>query len=212
MSLPIMKISDFTIIKIWNLTITHFLSLITTAIQICYFLIFYNHTVHLMLFCEFCEFCESPPMHWTSSTIYTVLCLFDISSDKVIGSLLIDSGNETEILEICNEDSKTHSSSDIVIWYDKCNVNQFHHAVQYHLWLYKTTCMLMRHYKVMIGAICFCISSIGRQSINNSSNCFINECWFAYPCWETFKWWVFSTSEFLSIAVRAGIIYKTVEQ
>ncbi len=77
----------------------------------------------------FCEFYESPSMHWTSSTIYnlqstiynlqstiyTVLCLFDISSDKIIGSLLIDSGNETEVLEICNEDSKTHSSSDIMI-------------------------------------------------------------------------------------------------
>ncbi len=76
-----------------------------------------------MLFPEFFEFCESPPMHWTSSTIYnlqsttyTVLCLFDISSDKIIGSLLIDSDNETEVLEICNEDSKTHSSSDIMIW------------------------------------------------------------------------------------------------
>ncbi len=64
---------------------------------------------------EFCEFCESPSMHWTSSTIYTVLYLFDISSDKIIDSLLIDSDNETEVLEICNEDSKTHSSSDIVI-------------------------------------------------------------------------------------------------
>ncbi len=63
----------------------------------------------------FSEFCESLPMHWTSFTIYTVLCLFDISSDKIIGSLLIDSGNETEVLKICNEDSKTHNSSDIVM-------------------------------------------------------------------------------------------------
>jgi hypothetical protein len=53
--------------------------------------------------------------HHLQSTIYTVLCLFDISSDKIIGSLLIGSGNEIEVLEICNEDSKTHSSSDIVI-------------------------------------------------------------------------------------------------
>jgi hypothetical protein len=60
-------------------------------------------------------FCESPSMYWTSSIIYTVLCLFDISSDKIIDSLLIDSDNETEVLEICNEHSKTHSSSDIVI-------------------------------------------------------------------------------------------------
>jgi hypothetical protein len=63
----------------------------------------------------FSEFSESPPMHWTSSTIYTVLCLFDISSDKIIGLLLIDSDSETEILEICNEHSKTHSSSDIMM-------------------------------------------------------------------------------------------------
>jgi hypothetical protein len=63
----------------------------------------------------FSEFCESPSMHWISSTIYTVPYLFDISSDKIMGSLLIDSDNETEVLEICNEDSKTHSSSDIVI-------------------------------------------------------------------------------------------------
>ncbi len=63
--------------------------------------------MHFMLFSEFCE---SPSMHWTSSTIYnlqstiyTVLCLFDISSDKIMDSLLIDSGNETEVLEICNE-------------------------------------------------------------------------------------------------------------
>ncbi len=28
----------------------------------------------------FSEFCESPPMHWTSSTIYTVLCLFVVAS------------------------------------------------------------------------------------------------------------------------------------
>jgi hypothetical protein len=67
-----------------------------------------------MLFSEFSELCESPSMHWTSSTIYTVLCLFDISSDKIMGSLLIDSGNETEVLEISNEDSKTHSSSDMI--------------------------------------------------------------------------------------------------
>jgi hypothetical protein len=63
----------------------------------------------------FSEFYESPPMHWTSSTIYTVLCRVDISSDKIIGSLPIDSDNETEVLEICNKYSKTHSSSDIVI-------------------------------------------------------------------------------------------------
>ncbi len=62
----------------------------------------------------FPEFCESPSIHWTSSTIYTVLCLFDISSDKIIDSLLIDSDNETEVLEICNEYSKTHSSSDMI--------------------------------------------------------------------------------------------------
>ncbi len=77
-----------------------------------------------MLFCEFSEFCKYPLMHWTSSTIYnlqsTIYNLhcslsFDISSDKIIGSLLIGSGNETEVLEICNEDSKTHSSSDIMI-------------------------------------------------------------------------------------------------
>jgi hypothetical protein len=71
-----------------------------------------DHTMHLVLFSEFCE---SPPMHWTSSTIYTVFCLFDVSSDKIIGSLLIDSDNETEVLEICNEHSKTHSSSDVMI-------------------------------------------------------------------------------------------------
>ncbi len=78
--------------------------------------------MRFMLFYKFCELCESPPMHWISSTIYnlqsticTVLCLFDISSDKIIVSLLIDSDNETEVLEICNEDSKTHSSSDIMI-------------------------------------------------------------------------------------------------
>ncbi len=53
--------------------------------------------------------------HHLQSTIYTVLCIVDISSDKIIDSLLIDSGNETEVLEICNEHSKTHSSSDIVI-------------------------------------------------------------------------------------------------
>jgi hypothetical protein len=66
-------------------------------------------------FSEFSEFCESPPINWTSFTIYTVLCLIDISSDKIIDSLLIDSGNETEVLEICDEHSKTHNSSDIVI-------------------------------------------------------------------------------------------------
>jgi hypothetical protein len=78
--------------------------------------------MHFMLFPEFSEFCKPLPMHWTSSTIYNlqstiyiVLFLFDISSDKIIDSLLIDSGNETEVLEICNEDSKTHNSSDIVI-------------------------------------------------------------------------------------------------
>jgi hypothetical protein len=65
--------------------------------------------MHLILFCEFCE----PPS--IQSTVYTVLCLFDISSDKIMGSLLIDSDNEIEVLEICNEDSKTHSSSDIMI-------------------------------------------------------------------------------------------------
>jgi hypothetical protein len=68
--------------------------------------------MHFMLFSEFCE---SPSMHSTSSTIYTVLCIVDISSDKIIGSFLIDSGNETEVLEICNADSKTHSSSDVMI-------------------------------------------------------------------------------------------------
>ncbi len=53
--------------------------------------------------------------HHLQSTIYTVLCLLDIPSDKIMGSLLIDSGNETEVLEICNEHSKTHTSSDMVI-------------------------------------------------------------------------------------------------
>ncbi len=50
--------------------------------------------------------------HHLQSTLFSV---FLISSDKIIGSLLIDSGNETEVLEICDEHSKTHSSSDIVI-------------------------------------------------------------------------------------------------
>ncbi len=70
--------------------------------------------MHLMLFSEFCE---SPSVHWTSSTIYNLHCSLsvDISSDKIMGSLLIDSDNETEVLEICNEHSKTHSSSDIRI-------------------------------------------------------------------------------------------------
>ncbi len=39
-----------------------------------------------------------------------------------MGSLLIDSDNETEVLEICNEDSKTHSSSDIMI-YDRISIS-----------------------------------------------------------------------------------------
>jgi hypothetical protein len=71
--------------------------------------------MRLMLFSELCEFCDSPSMYWTSSTICTVICLFDISSDKIMGPLLIDSDNETEVLEIYNEHSKTHSISDIVI-------------------------------------------------------------------------------------------------
>ncbi len=65
----------------------------------------------------FLEFSESPSMYWTSSTIYNLHCSLsvDISSDNIIDSLLIDSDNETEVLEICNEHSKTHSSSDIMI-------------------------------------------------------------------------------------------------
>jgi hypothetical protein len=71
--------------------------------------------MHLMLFSEFSESPRLCTGHHLQSTIYTVLYLFDISSDKIIDSLLIDSDNETEVLEICNEHSKTHSSSDIMI-------------------------------------------------------------------------------------------------
>jgi hypothetical protein len=71
-----------------------------------------------MLFPELCNSCYSVSSvslrlctgHHLQSTLSV-----DISSDKIISSLLIDSDNETEVLEICNEDSKTHSSSDIVI-------------------------------------------------------------------------------------------------
>jgi hypothetical protein len=40
---------------------------------------FYNHTMHLMLFSEFCE---SPPMHWTSSTIYNLYCSLSFCSSE----------------------------------------------------------------------------------------------------------------------------------
>jgi hypothetical protein len=89
------------------------------------------------------------------STIYTLLCLFDICSDKIIDLLLIDSDNETEVLEICNEHSKTHSSSDTKIGYDKCNIILFHNPILLtNLYVYLISSkLMMRHCKVVLGVI-----------------------------------------------------------
>ncbi len=118
----------------------------------------------IIILCTSCYSLSSVSLHLYTgyhlqSTIYNLYCSlsFDMSSDKIMGSLLIDSDNETEVLEICNEDSKTHSSSDIVIWYDKykCNVTLYHNAILLiYLLLYlfiKFPVLLMRHYKVIIG-------------------------------------------------------------